>query len=173
MDPVLNEANAQIRRAKTAGSPVVQSFFDEPTNTASYVVWDPATKKAAIIDSVLDFDAAAGRTKTASADAVIAYVRDAGPDGRLAARNPRPCRSSVGGALSAAGARRPARDRPRDHPRPERLRQDLQRRHRVRARRVRVRPAVRGRRPLCHRQHRRHRAARARPYAGRHGLCHR
>ena len=78
MDPVLSEANAQIRRAKTAGSPVVQSFFDEPTNTATYVVWDAATKKAAIVDSVLDFDAAAGRTKTASADAVIAYVRDQG-----------------------------------------------------------------------------------------------
>ena len=78
MDPVLSEANAQIRRATAAGSPVVQSFFDEPTNTATYVVWDVATKKAAIVDSVLDFDAAAGRTKTASADAVIAYVRDQG-----------------------------------------------------------------------------------------------
>ncbi|NML12479.1 MBL fold metallo-hydrolase [Sphingobium sp. AR-3-1] len=78
MDPVLSEANAQIRRAKAAGAPVVQSFFDEPTNTATYVVWDVATKKAAIVDSVLDFDAAAGRTKTASADAVIAYVRDQG-----------------------------------------------------------------------------------------------
>jgi glyoxylase-like metal-dependent hydrolase (beta-lactamase superfamily II) len=78
MDLVLSEANTQIRRAKTAGSLVVQSFFDEPTNTATYVVWDAATKKAAIVDSVLDFDAAAGRTKTASADAVIAYVRDQG-----------------------------------------------------------------------------------------------
>ncbi|MEG8030004.1 MBL fold metallo-hydrolase [Sphingomonas aerolata] len=78
MDSVLNEATTQIRHAKTAGSPVVQSFFDEPTNTATYVVWDAATKKAAIVDSVLDFDAAAGRTKTASADAVIAYVRDQG-----------------------------------------------------------------------------------------------
>ena len=78
MDSVLNEAATQIRRAKTAGSPVVRSFFHEPTNTATYVVWDAATKKAAIVDSVLDFDAAAGRTKTASADAVIAYVRDQG-----------------------------------------------------------------------------------------------
>ena len=78
MDLVLSEANTQTRRAKTAGSPVVQSFFDEPTNTATHVVWDAATKKAAIVDSVLDFDAAAGRTKTASADAVIAYVRDQG-----------------------------------------------------------------------------------------------
>jgi glyoxylase-like metal-dependent hydrolase (beta-lactamase superfamily II) len=78
VDPVLHEATAQIERAKAARSPVVHSFFDEPTNTATYVVSDPATKKAAIIDSVLDFDAAAGRTKTASADAMIAYVRDQG-----------------------------------------------------------------------------------------------
>jgi len=78
MDLVLSEANTQIRCAKMAGSPVVQPFFDEPTNTATYVVWDAVTKKAAIVDSVLDFDAAAGRTKTASADAVIAYVRDQG-----------------------------------------------------------------------------------------------
>lgn len=76
MESALNEAVAQIERAKAAGSPIVQSFFDEPTNTATYVVWDPVTRKAAIVDSVLDFDAAAGRTRTASADAVIAYVRD-------------------------------------------------------------------------------------------------
>ena len=78
MDSVLNDAVAQIGRAKAGGSPLVQSFFDEPTNTATYVVWDPATRKAAIVDSVLDFDAAAARTKTASADAVIAFVRDNG-----------------------------------------------------------------------------------------------
>ena len=58
--------------------PMIRSFFDEPTNTATYVVWDPATRKAAIVDSVLNFDAAAGRTNTASADAVIAYVREHG-----------------------------------------------------------------------------------------------
>ena len=78
MDSVLNDAVAQIGRAKAGGSPLVQSFFDEPTNTATYVVWDPATRKAAVVDSVLDFDAAAARTKTASADAVIAFVRDNG-----------------------------------------------------------------------------------------------
>jgi len=54
--------------------PEVKAFFDEPTNTASYVVWDPATKAAAVIDSVLDFDVAAGRTSFASADAIIAFV---------------------------------------------------------------------------------------------------
>jgi glyoxylase-like metal-dependent hydrolase (beta-lactamase superfamily II) len=76
IDQALTKAATQIGRAKTAGLPVVQSFFDEATNTATYVVWDQATKKAAIVDSVLDFDAAAGRTKTVSADAVIAYVQD-------------------------------------------------------------------------------------------------
>ena len=78
MESALNEAIAQIERAKAAEAPVVHSFFDEPTNTATYVVWDPATRKAAGVDSVLNFDAAAGRTKTASADAVIAYVREHG-----------------------------------------------------------------------------------------------
>ena len=58
--------------------PDVQAFFDEPTNTVSYVVTDPATKACAVIDSVLDYDAASGRTGTASADAIIAFVRDRG-----------------------------------------------------------------------------------------------
>ncbi len=78
VESALNKAVAQIERAKAAGAPIVHSFFDEPTNTATYVVWDPATRKAAIVDSVLDFDAAAGRTGTTSADAVIAYVREHG-----------------------------------------------------------------------------------------------
>jgi len=58
--------------------PDVKGFFHEPTNTVSYVVCDPATKACAVIDTVLDYDAAAGRTATASADKVIAYVRDQG-----------------------------------------------------------------------------------------------
>ncbi|MGJ8561401.1 MAG: MBL fold metallo-hydrolase [Litorimonas sp.] len=57
-------------------SPIVKSFFDEATNTATYVVAEPDGKNCAIIDSVLDYDANAGRTSTASADAVIAYVRE-------------------------------------------------------------------------------------------------
>ncbi len=59
-------------------APNVQAFFDEPTFTASFVVHDPLTKEAAIMDSVLDFDHAAGRTSFDSADAIIAYVRDQG-----------------------------------------------------------------------------------------------
>ena len=60
--------------------PEVFSFFDEPTNTASYVLKDPATNAAAIIDSVLDFDAAAGRTSTKAADEIIAFVKERGFD---------------------------------------------------------------------------------------------
>lgn len=56
-------------------APHVKAFFDEPTFTASYVVHDPATKVAAIIDSVLDFDQPSGRTSHESANAMIAYVR--------------------------------------------------------------------------------------------------
>lgn len=78
-DTPLAEAGAQVRDAFLRdGRPVVRSFFDTPTNTASHVVHDPVTRRAAIIDSVLDFDAAAGRTATASADAIIAYVRAEG-----------------------------------------------------------------------------------------------
>ncbi|WP_106638973.1 MBL fold metallo-hydrolase [Allosphingosinicella vermicomposti] len=59
-------------------SPHVKAFFDEPTFTASYVVHDPVTKVAAIIDSVLDFDQPSGRTSLNSADAMIAYVKEEG-----------------------------------------------------------------------------------------------
>jgi glyoxylase-like metal-dependent hydrolase (beta-lactamase superfamily II) len=56
--------------------PEVFSFFDEPTNTATYILKDPASRAAAIVDSVLDYDAAAGRTNTKAADGLIAYVRE-------------------------------------------------------------------------------------------------
>ena len=75
-DTILAAAASQFTAAQGIPTLVVRSFFDEPTNTASYVAHDPTTRRAAIIDSVLDFDAAAGRTDTASADAIIAYVRD-------------------------------------------------------------------------------------------------
>ncbi|RBP32281.1 glyoxylase-like metal-dependent hydrolase (beta-lactamase superfamily II) [Marinobacter pelagius] len=57
-------------------NPVVQNFFDEPTNTFSYVVRDPDSRACAILDSVLDLDYAAGRTDVRSADEIIRYVRD-------------------------------------------------------------------------------------------------
>lgn len=59
-------------------APHVEAFFDEPTFTASYVVHDPATKEAAIIDSVLDLDHAAGRTSFDSADKIVAFVEEQG-----------------------------------------------------------------------------------------------
>src|SRR3546814_3023769 len=58
--------------------PVVRAFFDEPSFTVSYVVHDPETRAAAIIDSVLDFDVASGRTAYGSAQAMIAYVKAEG-----------------------------------------------------------------------------------------------
>jgi len=65
-------------RARTNPAPIVKSFFDEPTNTASYVIHDPTSGSAAVIDSVLDFDAAAGRICYAPADEIIAYVKSEG-----------------------------------------------------------------------------------------------
>src|SRR5947209_3694436 len=56
--------------------PLVQGFFDDATNTVSYVVSDPATSICAVVDSVLDYDPAAGRTDTRSADHLIAYVKE-------------------------------------------------------------------------------------------------
>ena len=58
--------------------PHVEPFFDSATFTYSYVVSDPATKRCAIIDSVLDYDPAAGRTSFTSADRLITYVREQG-----------------------------------------------------------------------------------------------
>ncbi len=60
--------------------PDVKAFFDDATNTISYVVKDPEGKACAIIDSVLDFDYSSGRTDTKSADAVIAHVQAQGLD---------------------------------------------------------------------------------------------
>lgn len=77
-DPNLDRAVNQIRAANAVGKLAIKSFFDEATNTASYVIHDPRTKRGAIIDSVLDFDAAAGRTATASADAIVEYVQQTG-----------------------------------------------------------------------------------------------
>jgi glyoxylase-like metal-dependent hydrolase (beta-lactamase superfamily II) len=56
----------------------IRSFFDPATYTVTHVVSDPATRRAAIIDSVLDYDPKSGRTATRSADAVVAWVREAG-----------------------------------------------------------------------------------------------
>jgi glyoxylase-like metal-dependent hydrolase (beta-lactamase superfamily II) len=52
----------------------IQHFYDEPTGTLSYIVSDPKTGKAAIIDSVLGYSTVSGRTDTAPADVVIEHI---------------------------------------------------------------------------------------------------
>lgn len=58
--------------------PDVTGFFDDATNTVSYIVKDPDSDHAAIIDSVLDFDYASGSTDTRAADMLVAAVRERG-----------------------------------------------------------------------------------------------
>ena len=58
--------------------PIVRAFFDEPTNTVSYIVADPATKQAAVIDPVLDYDAGASAVDTRSVEAVLRVAQDEG-----------------------------------------------------------------------------------------------
>lgn len=53
-------------------TPTIRAFFDEPTNTVSYLVHDDATGTAAVIDPVLDYDMASGEVDTASAEAILA-----------------------------------------------------------------------------------------------------
>ena len=75
-DQPLAHATQQIGHARDDKTrrPSIAGFFDEATNTISYVVHDPKTAEAAIIDSVLDFEAASGRTSNGSADRIIEYV---------------------------------------------------------------------------------------------------
>ncbi|WP_036284380.1 MBL fold metallo-hydrolase [Methylocystis sp. ATCC 49242] len=56
----------------------IQAFFDEPTFTITYLVSDPATKKAAIIDPVLDYEPGGGVADSRSIDAILAAARDQG-----------------------------------------------------------------------------------------------
>ncbi|HEX5843879.1 MAG TPA: MBL fold metallo-hydrolase, partial [Pseudomonas sp.] len=56
----------------------ITPFFDPASFTYSYVVSDPATRRCAIIDAVLDYDPAAGRTTSVSAERIVAYVREQG-----------------------------------------------------------------------------------------------
>lgn len=56
----------------------ITPFFDTDTFTVSYIVTDPATRRCAIIDPVLDYDQASGRTRTVAADRIVAHVVDQG-----------------------------------------------------------------------------------------------
>jgi glyoxylase-like metal-dependent hydrolase (beta-lactamase superfamily II) len=74
-------ASGSVRQATEATEttmqhPEVQAFFHEPSHTFSYVVWDPATRKAAVFDAALDYDAASGRTAHDAAEKIIAFVRE-------------------------------------------------------------------------------------------------
>ena len=58
--------------------PAVEPFFDEPTNTISYIVKDPTSDACAVVDSVMDLDYAAGRISHDSADEIIARIKERG-----------------------------------------------------------------------------------------------
>jgi len=79
-DAAIEKAIGQVRDvlAGRIRAPVVKAFFHEPTFTGSYVVSDAVTKRAAIVDSVWDFDQPSGRTSFESADAIAAYVKEQG-----------------------------------------------------------------------------------------------
>ena len=61
-------------------SPAIQAFFDEPTNTVTYLVSDPHTKQAAVIDPVLDYEPKTGKATTVSADPILAAAKTDGLD---------------------------------------------------------------------------------------------
>ena len=61
-----------------SAKPEIRAFFDEPTNTVSYLVWDPATLEGAVIDPVLNFDHRSGKATVESADAILAEAEKLG-----------------------------------------------------------------------------------------------
>jgi glyoxylase-like metal-dependent hydrolase (beta-lactamase superfamily II) len=61
-----------------SGRPAIRAFFDEATNTFSYLVADPATRRAAVIDPVLDYDPKSGEVDIRSVDAILAEAAGAG-----------------------------------------------------------------------------------------------
>ncbi len=62
----------------TPGGAIIQGFFDEPTNTVSYLVADPATRRAAVIDPVLDYDHKSGEADTRSVAAILKRAEEEG-----------------------------------------------------------------------------------------------
>ena len=122
--------------------PEVTAFFDEATNTISYVVVDPATKRCAVIDSVLDYDPdaaahrqALGRSRSSTSCAEQRARASSGcsrPTSMPTICRPRPTsRQELGGKLGIGEQITIVQND---------VRQDLQRRHRVPARRQPVRP---------------------------------
>lgn len=78
MDTPLKNAQETIKKYSKGScrEPLVKAFFDNETFTVSYVIKDPASRKALIIDSVLDFDVASGHFSTLSANRIIDYVSE-------------------------------------------------------------------------------------------------
>jgi glyoxylase-like metal-dependent hydrolase (beta-lactamase superfamily II) len=64
--------------ASLKGKPIVKGFFEKRTSSVQYVVADPDTRRAVIIDPVLDFDPKSGDTDTKSADELLAHVEREG-----------------------------------------------------------------------------------------------
>jgi glyoxylase-like metal-dependent hydrolase (beta-lactamase superfamily II) len=65
-------------KEKAMPKPVIHAFFDEPTNTVSYLVGDPEAKLAAVIDPVLDYDHKSGKANVKSAEAILAKAKEEG-----------------------------------------------------------------------------------------------
>ena len=149
--------------------PVIEAFFDNPTYTISYLVADPETGEAAVIDPVLDYDHKAGTVDTRSCEAILARAERAGLQDRVGARNPRPCRPPVRRALLQGQDRRQDRHRREHHQGADHLPAGVQR-HRSEDRRIRFRPSVQGWRDLQDRQSDRRDHPHAGPHAGRHLL---
>lgn len=76
IEKAIGQVNAVLEGKLRA--PHVKTFFHEPTFTATYVVSDDASSRAAIIDSVWDFDQPSGRTSFEAADEIVAYVKEQG-----------------------------------------------------------------------------------------------
>ncbi len=139
---------------KPANQPKIQAFFDEPTNTVSYLVWDAATMDGAVIDPVLDYDFRSGKANVASADAILAEAAKLGVKiGQVLETHAHADHLSGAPYIKLkTGAK--VVDR-RAHPRrAAHLPSGVQRRRRL-GRRLGVRPPVQGRRALQDRQHRR------------------
>lgn len=112
-------------------APRVKAFFDEPTNTFSYVVQDPTSNACAIIDSVLDFDYPSGTTDVRSANEIIAHVREHELEVEWILETHVHADHLSAGALAASGVGGQNRDRGAHYGGSGDLRQGIQCRHRV------------------------------------------
>ena len=87
----------------------IKGFFDEATNTVSYLVWDPATMDGVAIDPVLDFDHRSGKATVESADAMLAEAARLGEEAIARDRAYAPVYDLVGAAYTRLGRATDAR----------------------------------------------------------------